>query len=218
MATTTPDSLYYPVGTDGVAPLHTVLANMQTSVQTAMSKRQRTSYVWTNQAARDAQTGMTAGSTGYQLDTKTEYVFNGTIWQIGTPYAEFSGTTQTGDSNGYKAFTGLALDTATSTTTTDITTTGSNFITLVNPGVYSLSMYTTVSAATTGFTMVGTSTSATTDLAPQLSRGPFVSDNVSTLSLPLYRSTVANQNLYFYFRIPTGINNIVPRIRIGRVA
>lgn len=37
MANTTPDNLYYPVGTDGISPLQTILANMQGSTQTALS-------------------------------------------------------------------------------------------------------------------------------------------------------------------------------------
>lgn len=37
MATTSPDNLYYPVGTDGIAPLQTILANMQSSTQTALN-------------------------------------------------------------------------------------------------------------------------------------------------------------------------------------
>lgn len=37
MATTTPDNIYYPLGTDGVAPLHTVFANLASSVQTALT-------------------------------------------------------------------------------------------------------------------------------------------------------------------------------------
>ena len=37
MATTSPDSIYYPVGTDQVAPLHTVFATQASSVQTALN-------------------------------------------------------------------------------------------------------------------------------------------------------------------------------------
>lgn len=80
MATTTPDSLYYPVGTDQVAPLQTVMATMQSSTQTALNKRQRFSYIWASAAARTAQTGMSAGSTGYQVDTGVSYIYNGTAW------------------------------------------------------------------------------------------------------------------------------------------
>jgi len=81
MATTTPDSIYLPVGTDPVAPLHTVFSTLAVSVQNALNKRQRVSYVWANKAARDAQAGMTTGATGYQVDTKVEYIYNGTVWE-----------------------------------------------------------------------------------------------------------------------------------------
>lgn len=80
MATTTPDSIYYPLGTDAVAPLNTVFATQATSVQAALNARQRKSYRWTNTAARTAQVGMVAGDTGYQIDTKAEYLYDGTGW------------------------------------------------------------------------------------------------------------------------------------------
>lgn len=80
MATTTPDSIYYPLGTDAVAPLNTVFAAQATSVQAALNTRQRKSYRWTNTAARTAQVGMVAGDTGYQVDTKAEYLYDGTSW------------------------------------------------------------------------------------------------------------------------------------------
>lgn len=80
MANTTPDSIYYPLGTDPVAPLHTVFATQATSVQTALLKRQRLTYTWANKAARDAQTGMVAGSEGYQVDTKINYRYDGSQW------------------------------------------------------------------------------------------------------------------------------------------
>lgn len=80
MANSTPDSIYYPVGTDSVTPLHTIFANLASSVQNALNKRQRFGYVWANATARAAQTGMSAGATGYQIDTKTEYLYDGTNW------------------------------------------------------------------------------------------------------------------------------------------
>lgn len=49
---TTPDSLYVPTGTDPVAPLHTVLANMQNSVQNAL--KGRGGSVAASATARDA--------------------------------------------------------------------------------------------------------------------------------------------------------------------
>jgi len=54
MATTSPDNLYYPVGTDFVGPLQTVLSNMASSSQTALVNRFKSVTVpVANQTARD---------------------------------------------------------------------------------------------------------------------------------------------------------------------
>ena len=81
MANTVPDSIYYPQGTDSVAPLQTTLSTMAASVQTAFSKRQGYNYKWQNTSARNQQTGMRAGDTGYQIDNKTTYSYDGANWQ-----------------------------------------------------------------------------------------------------------------------------------------
>lgn len=133
------------------------------------------------------------------------------------PYAEFDAAVTTGQTSGYKAFGAITLDASSSSSTVAVTSDGSNYITLRDPGLYSLSVYTYVSASTTGFTMVGTSPDATSQFAPQLSRGPFVNDNVSTLNLPLYYSKTPGQRLYFYYRLPDAITGITPRIRIGKL-
>lgn len=86
MATTVPDSIFYPQGEDQIAPLQTVFSTLAASVQTAFTKRQRYSYAWSNVTGRNNQTGMAAGSTGYQRDTKTEYVYDGVSWVESVKY------------------------------------------------------------------------------------------------------------------------------------
>jgi hypothetical protein len=84
-ANTTPHNITYPVSTDGVAPLETVFATMASSIESAMTAqdalRQIPAYLWTNTAGRTGQAGMVNGSTGYQQDTGTSYVYDGTTWQ-----------------------------------------------------------------------------------------------------------------------------------------
>ena len=43
--------------------------------------RQIKTYKWADNAARTAQTGMTAGDLGYQTDTGTLYTYDGTSWE-----------------------------------------------------------------------------------------------------------------------------------------
>jgi hypothetical protein len=76
---TTPDNLVIWTVSDPDA-LSTASAAMQNSVQAALSVRQIKNYKWPNSAARTAQTGMTAGDTGYQSDTKILYTYDGTAW------------------------------------------------------------------------------------------------------------------------------------------
>ena len=53
------------------------------SIQTALLSRQGRFYEWANAAARTAQTGMTANSRGYQIDTDTTYRYSsGGAWQV----------------------------------------------------------------------------------------------------------------------------------------
>ena len=43
--------------------------------------RQIKTYKWADNAARTAQTGMTAGDEGYQTDTDTTYIYSGSVWR-----------------------------------------------------------------------------------------------------------------------------------------
>jgi len=105
MATTTPDSVYFPLATDAIAPLHTVFANLASSTQTALNKRQRFTFVWANSAARTAQTGMVAGSTGYQVDTKDEYTYTGSAWNLNQRIVAFPISNNVGDGSGLHTHT-----------------------------------------------------------------------------------------------------------------
>jgi hypothetical protein len=80
---TTPDNLVIWTVSDPDA-LSTASAAMQNSVQAALTSnsnaRQIKSYKWANITARNAQAGMTEGDIGYQMDTKTVYLYF-TAWK-----------------------------------------------------------------------------------------------------------------------------------------
>lgn len=93
MATTTPDSIYFPTANDQVAPLETVFATMASSVQTALTgTRAIYTYRWANTAARNAQVGMRAGDRGWQTDTSTEYIYLNNAWKPYVPFGQAAGT------------------------------------------------------------------------------------------------------------------------------
>ena len=100
MATTSPDLIYSPDNTAGIDQLHTELATMAASVQTAFDTRVIKTYKWADNAARTAQTGMGAGDEGYQTDTDTGYRYDGTDWRTPSPH-----------SSGFETFSATVIST-----------------------------------------------------------------------------------------------------------
>lgn len=83
MATyTSPDGIYKPDSTDQVTPLETPFANMATTIQAALDKREIYTYRWADASERNATTGMRAGDTGYQADEDTVYRRVGSTWKV----------------------------------------------------------------------------------------------------------------------------------------
>lgn len=83
MATyTSPDGIYKPDSTDQVTPLETPFANMATTIQAALDKREIYTYRWADASERNATTGMRAGDTGYQADEDTVYRRVGSSWKV----------------------------------------------------------------------------------------------------------------------------------------
>lgn len=203
MPNTSPDNIYYP----DTSAAHNQPAYMGThasSVQAALDKRQRGSYVWSNATGRSNQTGMAEGAEGYQLDTKTEYKYENGAWRLATPYAEFNSASKTIAAAGNNALGAMSIDTSQSTSTTFVSGSGFNFITLNDPGIYSISCYIVASSGlSTGSYGLMTKTANSTVFADQLSRSTFANDNVTMLSRPFFRSTVSGQPIYFWAAIPT---------------
>jgi len=81
MPVTSPDSIYYADGTTP-ASLADITSAMATSVQDALNLREGHSFSWADASARSAQTGMATGDIGYQVDTDTFYIYNGSAWKI----------------------------------------------------------------------------------------------------------------------------------------
>lgn len=84
-ATTSPDNIVYWTTSDP-ASIVAESAAQATSIQAALTQRfttrQGTNFVWPNAAGRAAETQMTAGSTGYQTDTKERFEYTGSAWVL----------------------------------------------------------------------------------------------------------------------------------------
>lgn len=121
MATTTPYSIYYPIASDSVAPLHTAFSTLADSVNTAFTtyvapltaSQQNGAYTVASVAAMNALTGMAAGSTAFVTATKASYVYNGTAWVL--MYQPWTTYTPT-------AITGITFTTATYTVSNNMVT------------------------------------------------------------------------------------------------
>lgn len=171
------------------------------SIQAALSKRERFDFVWANSAERTAQTGMVQGSRGYQVDTKSEYIYDNSAWRLSLSFIRFSGTGNMATSGtGWIGPANLTLDAAASTDSgmATIGASGSSrYIRLVNPGVYTI-QWTSVISANVGALAQFSSTTGTTD---PLAIVDSVTNNTNTNLYITYthRSTAANQDIYMHF-------------------
>lgn len=128
MPITSPDSIYYADGTTP-ASIATITAAVATSVQNAFNVRELRNYSWADATSRNAQTGMTTGEIGYQIDNDTFYIYDGSTWKIyakqETEYVPtFTNLTPTSTSFAYSISGGIAtvigICTNSTTTTTGI--------------------------------------------------------------------------------------------------
>lgn len=220
MGVTSPDNIYVH---DGSAPA-SIVTESQTqgaSIQAALNKRERYDFVWANSAERTAQTGMVQGSRGYQVDTKSEYIYDNSTWRLALSHAEF--TSQITLANGGPNLLGtFTLDATKTTDTTFISPSTSGILIINNPGVYAVS---TVTAMYNPFPTVAAATGRTfLDLSFTLSAADLqrvsivVGEDRGSLSSPNVRSTIASQNLYFeIFKNTTANADVRTRVRITRI-
>ena len=64
------------------ATFNDAFAAIGNAVVAVENVRQIKTYKWADNAARTAQTGMTAGDEGYQTDTDTAYRYDGAVWGL----------------------------------------------------------------------------------------------------------------------------------------
>lgn len=188
--------------------------SMGDSIQTAFNKRQRYTYVWPTSAERTAQTGMVQGSLGYQVDTKSDYIYDASAWRLQLSHIEFTSTGNTADGGPY----GIGTFTMDATNTTDssmATALGNGTITVLRPGIYAISSLTLFGTAATGRTFI--------DLAvpnPTLYQrvSIVVGEDAGALSMPNARIVAANTIIGFTAFKTTG-TTIAPtnRVRITRM-
>lgn len=197
MATTTPYSIYYPIASDSVAPLHTAFSTLADSVNTALTtyvapltaNQQNGAYTVSSVAAMNALTGMAAGSTAFVTATKASYQYSGTAWVL--MYQPWTAYTPT-------AITGINMTTY-------------NYM-VANNMVYvqaKLTKNTTACTATTFTLSLPITSAAVTDTRMPIGQGIFY-DAATTTSFGLviwHDSTTAARILYANGN-PLKVNNI----------
>lgn len=174
------------------------------TIQAALSKRERFDFVWANSAERTGQTGMVQGSRGYQVDTSSEYLYDNSAWRLAIPYAEYSKGTQSIPTGTYTQMTGWSLVSANSTDSA-FTSVSGGILTLVNPGVYNVSV-------TSGYAGASPASSFTT-ITPDLARTVFydIGEYVQAIGTTgsFIRTTAANQTVYLWtFQASGGAVNL----------
>lgn len=178
-----------------------------------MKNRQRFDYAWANASKRTAQTGMVQGSRGYQVDTKTEWLYDAGAWRLAIPYAEFTGSDipATGASTQVQAG-GWLLDSGRTTDSTFVTVTGAQ-ITFVQAGLYAVTAIGTGGGnADSAQLLNGSSTYG----APFYAISPHVR-NVNMLVLPQHRTLSDGESLWLWLSGTTSAAFTSRRLRVSRL-
>lgn len=196
MPVTSGDNIFFP---DNSSPLATAsdFSTMASSVQNAFNFRERFNFTWANSSERTSQLGMVQGSTGYQVDTRSEYVYDLGAWRILLPYAEFNGPATTLTTSAYTASNPITIDTSRSTSTT-FASASTNIVTVTDPGIYALSVYGICSVSTTSSFLLITINSSTS-FANQILRAYFTGNDVANGSRT-YMQIAAGGTFYFWWK------------------
>lgn len=213
MPTTSPDNVYFTSGTQPESS-ENESSIQASSIQAALSVRQRKSFIWANDADRGTSSGMSQGDEGYQLDTKQRWEFDNGAWRLSLPYAEFSQGNKAVPANTYTAWDGLTINSSASTST-DFAIASSAGITLVNPGIYSI----WIRGNASGWAQNNASfVNLTLDAAHASSEaiGNAAAGN-ALVSVPFLRTTAPNTILYFWVQSAVALPAFFGTIRIGRV-
>lgn len=219
MPVTSPDSIYFSDTTTTMDP-NAISAAQATSVQAALALRQRFEFVWANAAARTSQAGMAAGSTGYQIDTRSEYIYESSIWRLKTPHAEYTIAPVSVPNNTFTLQGALTLVAAASTSSTFAVPNGNSSFRIVDPGIYAISVLVYMGANYTQLMFIELSTTSTSSPANRVMRGDMVpSEDSFYLSMPNLYVATANTNYYFLMYQLTG-GTITPssiKFRVTRI-
>lgn len=209
---------------DGIAKLNgsgpaSLVQSSQTqgdSVQTALLKRMRYDYVWPTSTERTAQTGMVQGSRGYQVDTKTEYLYDNSAWRLALPHAEFTAS---------KSIANATVTTVGTFTYDSSASSSSNFITIgadgiliaVSPGVYAISTLSSQGPVMTGRSFLDLALSS--DDSQIIQRVSInVAEDKGSISMPNLRLTAANTSIWFkVYQSSGGSATVGTRVRISRI-
>lgn len=223
MPTTLPDNIYYPdISAAQNQPAYT--GTLASSVQTALNARQRYTYVWTNAAALNAQTGMTEGSIGYRLDTKTEYQYENGAWRVATPHEEYMAANRTTPTTTLTSAGNMAVQAGDSTSLLVGTPTGLNGgITITDPGIYAISTLSSVTNPSSGGSVAVNGRSfldvAFTTGADSLYRSSInAGEDKGSIAVPNLRLPGAGTPIYFkhYLTVPITVN-VSTLVRITRI-
>lgn len=190
------------------------------SVQTALNKRERYDFVWANTTERNNQTTMVQGSRGYQIDSKAEYIYDNANWRLAASYYEANSTTNpisTANSGTINVLTANS-----NSTDTAFISSGTGLVTVENAGIYSFHLAGKENGSNPcgGQSQLVISSSNTfADVAGRLANGMFAGALMATAVLPFYRTTVADEIIYFYFYNDAGATRTINcTLSIGRVA
>lgn len=212
MGTTSPDNIFFPDTSTPWATTSDFSVNAS-SVQTALNFRQRYEFVWATSTQRTAQAGMRVGDTGFQLDTKSEYIYDTGGWRLKFSYVEYSGSGSVTTST-YVAPV-LSVNSGNSTDTTFTSNPSAGVITFAQPGIYSIAVIEAQSGGSSGTTNFALITS---DVAHTqfISIAPFTA-LVANANAPFFRTTAANTSIYIWiFQSSGSTQTVATTVRIGR--
>lgn len=224
MANTSPDLIYYAdIGSPG-SPV-AISAGQASSVQAAFDKRSRYSYSWPTQSGRTNQAGMIEGATGYQIDTRTEYIYESGIWRLATPHAEFYASITNYASGTLNGIGDLQFDQGSSTSSSFVAAFAPGTLNVVSPGIYAVSSVST-NVLTANLSTVSPATGRSfVDLSKVNGAGDqqrvsiTVGEDRGSLSKPNLYIGAPNTKLYFNFFFTTGANvsTFISRVSITRL-
>jgi len=219
MPTTSPDTIFYEDGATGYSDA-TNAAMQATSIQAAFNKRQGYNFVWATQSDRTAQTGMSQGSTGYQLDTKSEYIYDNSAWRLKIPHAEY--TSSQGVPNATLTLLGtMTVQSGFSTDTSFAPSTGTanGGITLARPGVYAATNTVNLNTVTTGPTLIDIATTPSDDTGLIVRQAIPASVSYGTVTIPNFYVSAANTTIYFKgYAVYSGTTTFTSRVRVTRLS